>query len=159
MSTRRSATLSSRPLCAGAAKYYRRPKNRPPRRTLRRNKFAGGEHIPGENPPGEKIMPPSLKQKPPPVTTEQLQLLAGGGYASWHRQRPRRSSPVSLSSLRGSPGAWTRTCTVQDLDPTTGPPITRTVALFIQLKTHLFQNYRQCRLQPWMSIGAVVTGL
>jgi len=31
----------------------------PPRRTLRRNKFAGGEHIPGENPPGrEKIMSP-----------------------------------------------------------------------------------------------------
>jgi len=33
-----------------------------PRRTLRRNKFAGGEHIPGENPPvGENCVTPPLK--------------------------------------------------------------------------------------------------
>ena len=46
---------------AGATKY-RWPKNRP-RRTLSRNKFAGGEHIPGENPPGEEnyVAPPPLK--------------------------------------------------------------------------------------------------
>jgi len=53
------------PAAAGAAKYYRRPKTRP-RRTLRRNKFAGGEHIPGENPPGGEnyVVPLEIKSHP-----------------------------------------------------------------------------------------------
>jgi len=78
----------------------------PPRRTLRRNKFAGGEHIPGENPPGEKIMPPSLKQKPPPVTTEQLQLLAGADmlHDTGNVHGGRRQSRSAVSGALLVPG-------------------------------------------------------
>ena len=44
-----------------------------PRRTLRWNIFAGGKHIPGENPLGGENYVAPLQIKSPPVTIEQLQ--------------------------------------------------------------------------------------
>ena len=88
-------------------------------------------------------------------------LCAGGVYG--------RSSPVSLCSLRGPPGAldsdiyWpAQLCCVwpQDLEPTTnGPPITRTVARFIQAPAQdplVCSNTRQCWLQLWVSCTVVL---
>jgi len=79
-----------------------------------------------------------------------------------------RSSPVSLCSLRGSPGALdsdvycpAQLCCVwlQDLEPTTnGPPITRTVARVIQAPAQdplVCSSTRQCWLQLWVSCTVV----
>jgi len=88
-------------------------------------------------------------------------LCAGGVYV--------RSSPVSLCSLRGSPGAldsdvnWpSQLCCVwlQDLELTTnGPAITRTAALFIQAPAQnplVCSSTRQCSwLQLWVSCTVV----
>jgi len=88
-------------------------------------------------------------------------LCAGGVYG--------RSSPVSLCSLRGLPGAldsdvyWpAQLCCVwlQDLEPTTnGPLITRTVARFIQAPAQdplVCSSTRQCSwLQLWVSCTVV----
>ena len=88
-------------------------------------------------------------------------LCAGGVYV--------RSSPVSLCSPRGSPGAldsdvyWpAQLCCVwpQDLELTTnGSAITRTVALFIQAPAQdplVSSSTRQCSwLQLWVSCTVV----
>ena len=79
-----------------------------------------------------------------------------------------RSSPISLCSLRGPPGAldsdvyWpAQLCCVwlQDLEPTTnGPSITRTVALFIRAPAQdalVCSSTRQCWLQLWVSCTVV----
>jgi len=91
-------------------------------------------------------------------------LCAGGVYG--------RSSPVSLCSLRGPPGAldsdvyWPAQlgCVwLQDLEPTTnGPSITRTVALFIQAPAQdplVCSSTRQCWLQLWVSCTVVQSAL
>ena len=83
-----------------------------------------------------------------------------------------RSSPVSLCSLCGPPGAldsdvyWpAQLCWVwlQDLEPTTnGPPITRTVARFIQAPAEdplVCSSTRQCWLQLWVSCTVVPSAL
>jgi len=80
----------------------------------------------------------------------------------------RRSLPVSLCRLRGPLGAldsdvyWpAQLCCVwpQDLEPTTnGPPITRTVALFIQAPAQdplVCSSTIQCWLQSWVSCTVV----
>jgi len=89
---------------------------------------------------------------------------AGGVYG--------RSSPVSLCSLRGPPGAldsdvyWpARLCCVrlQDLELTTNdPPITRTVARFSQAPAQdplVCCSTRQCWLQLWVSCTVVPSAL
>ena len=94
------------------------------------------------------------------VTSPGRPLCVGGVYG--------RSSPVSLCSLRGSPGAldsdvyWPAQLYCvwpQDLEPTTnGPPITRTVALFIQAPAQdplVCSSSRQCWLQLWVSCTVV----
>jgi len=54
---------------AGEAKYFRRPKNRP-RRIFARNKFAAGDFISGENPPGGENNVAPLEIKSPPEQLE-----------------------------------------------------------------------------------------
>ena len=81
-------------------------------------------------------------------------LCAGGVYG--------RSSPVSLCSLRASPGVldsdvyWLCCVWPQDLELTTsGPPITRTVAIFIQAPAQdplVCSSTRQCWLQLCMRV-------
>jgi len=80
-----------------------------------------------------------------------------------------RSSPVSLCSLQGSPGAlnsdvhWPaqpQDCLQpMDLEPTTnGPRITRTVALLLQAPAQdsfVCSSTRQCWLQLWVSCTIV----
>jgi len=83
-----------------------------------------------------------------------------------------RPSPVSLCSLRGPAGAldsdvyWpAQLCCVwlQDLEPTTnGPPITRTVARFIQAPAQdplVCSSTRQCWLQLLVSCTVVPSAL
>ena len=90
----------------------------------------------------------------------QLDFCAGGVYG--------RSSPVSLCSLRGPPGAldsdvyWpAQLCCVwpHDLEATTnGPPITRTNALIVQAPAQdppVCFSTRQCWLQLWVSCTVV----
>ena len=98
------------------------------------------------------------------VTSPGRPLCVGGVYG--------RSSPVSLCSLRGSPGAldsdvyWpAQLCCVwlQDLELTTNDPtITRTVARFSQAPAQdplVCSSTRQCWLQLWVSCTVVPSAL